>query len=132
MSIDWTKVRHFKAADFIHPELLRPSMIYLLDEVRDRCGFAISISSSFRSPEHNAATPGAAADSSHVPASQDNLYSGLDIYTHSGKPITPRELFLIVKHSLDVGYTRIGLYKDMLHVHLDNSPYHDPEVIWIK
>lgn len=122
-------MKHFHESEFARFDLLRPEMASMLDELRDRLGSPIIITSSYRDPVHNAAV-GGAPDSSHTPA-PDGLYSGID-FTIPGSLITPRALFWIVKHAYDVGFKRVGLYSDMRHVHLDCESRLDQEAIWIK
>jgi len=128
MSIDWTKIHHFRRAEFENPECLRWEMLEKLDRLRELCGFPFVITSTCRSPEHNKAI-GGAPNSSHCRA-DDGMYSGVD-FTVDGGSISPGQLFMIVKHAHEVGFRRIGLYSDMRHVHLDLEGRLNQDVLWI-
>lgn len=113
MSISWTKIRHFKAEEFVHPELLRWEMLEKLEELRNLCGFPLIITSSYRDPAHNAAV-GGVQDSAHLPDPGDGKYSGIDIATG---PIGPSGLYMLIKRIYAVGFVRWFGYPN--HVHVD-------------
>lgn len=102
----------------------------MLDELRERFGAPLIITSSYRDPVHNLAV-GGASNSGHIPSDVDGLYSGID-FTTAGGLISPRDLFWIQKHAYEIGFRRIGLYADMRHIHLDCEPGSDQDVVWIK
>ena len=126
---DWRKIKHFKPGEFVRPELLRPMMAELLDDLRETYGRPLVVSSSWRDPAHNKDV-GGKSNSSHIPAEIDGLYSGVDLTTPRNV-FTKREYYWIVKAAFDVGYRRIGLYKDFKHIHLDCEERLDQDVLWI-
>jgi len=126
--IDWSKIKYFKQEEFLKPECLRPGMIELLDKLRGRCMFSLIVTSSYRSEEHNKAV-GGASNSSHLIA-PDGYYSGID-FTGPGGIMGSSQLFTVVHEALLLGFNRIGLYKDMRHVHLDIEQRLDQDVLWI-
>lgn len=123
-------MKHFRDTEFIRFDLLRPEMKEMLDDLRERLGSPLIITSSYRDPVHNM-TVGGASNSSHIPSDDDGFYSGID-FTIPGGTITSRALFDIVGKALEVGFVRIGLYKDMRHVHIDQEPTLARGVIWIN
>jgi len=128
--IDWTIITHFKKDEFLRPELLRPNMIHMLDDLRRFYGSQLVVSSSWRDADRNAQV-GGASDSSHVAAySPDGLYSGIDLTTPANV-FTKHEYYLIDKAAHAVGFKRIGFYKDFKHVHLDAEDRLPQEVLWI-
>jgi uncharacterized protein YcbK (DUF882 family) len=123
-------MKHFADTEFLRFDLLRPEMKEMLDELRERLGSPLIITSSYRDPVRNLAV-GGASNSAHIPNDADGLYSGID-FTIPGGLITPRALFEIVGDAYTVGFRRIGLYKDMRHVHLDIESTSDQDVMWIS
>src|SRR3990167_11175672 len=114
--IDWTTITHFKKDEFLRPDLLRPKMILMLDDLRWIYHGLLVVSSSWRDPDRNAQV-GGASDSSHLIA-PDGFYSGIDLTTPANL-FTSRDYFSITKAAYLVGFRRIGLYKDFEHIHLD-------------
>jgi len=128
--IDWTTIIHFRKDEFIRPELLRPKMIQMLDDLRRFYGSQLVVSSSWRDADRNAQV-GGASDSSHVAAyAPDGFYSGIDLTTPANL-FTKPEYFSITKAAYAVGFRRIGLYKDFKHLHVDSESRLPQEVLWI-
>lgn len=128
--IDWTTIIHFKKDEFIRPELLRPKMILMLDDLRGQYGQPLVVSSSWRDADRNAQV-GGALNSSHVSVyAPDGFYSGIDLTT-SANVFTKHEYFEITKAAYAVGFRRIGLYADYKHIHLDVENRLPQEVLWI-
>jgi len=124
------KVKHFKDSEFLRFDLLRPEMKDMLDQLREALGIPLIITSSYRDPTHNLVV-GGASNSSHIPNDQDGLYSGID-FTIPGGRLTSSALFDIIGCALDIGFRRIGLYRDMAHIHVDVEATSDQDVIWIN
>lgn len=126
--INWSEIIHFKPSEFIHPELLRPEMAGMLDDLRARYGTPLIISSSWRDSAHNKDV-GGKSNSSHIPG-PDGLYSGVDLTTPANE-FTKRQYFFLVRIAYMIGFRRIGLYRDFKHVHLDVEGRLDQDVLWI-
>lgn len=120
----WDRIRHFKPEEFVKPDILRWEMIRKLDELRDRCGFALRITSSYRDPEHNTKV-GGVPESSHCVA-PDGMYSGIDISIDS---VGGSGIFQLVRNAFTVGFNRIGIYPK--HIHLDVESRLLQQVLWI-
>lgn len=86
-----------------------------LQKLRDLCGLPIFITSYWRSPEHNAAV-GGAKNSAHLTGHAFDIRIPDSWYR-----------FKIVQAALRVGFHRIGIGKDFIH--LDDSKLPSP-VIW--
>ncbi len=86
--------------------------LLLLDELRERCGFALPVSSGYRCPAHNAAVSTTGADGPHTTGhAVDLLVSGERTYP-------------VLRHALELGFTGVGLFQRLDHarrfVHLDD------------
>ncbi len=125
--IKWDEIVHFKEDEFVHPELLRPAMIYMLDDVRSQVGEPLVVTSSYRDPMLNMGV-GGVKDSAHLPDPKDGFYSGIDIITNSGR-MSSNHRYRILIAALNTGFTRIGLYPK--HAHLDIEKRLPIGVVWI-
>ena len=125
---DWTTIIHFKKDEFLRPDLLRPKMILMLDDLRGIYHGLLVVSSSWRDPDRNAQV-GGKNNSSHL-IQPDGFYSGIDLSTPANF-FTAHEYFLIQKAAYAVGFRRIGEYKDLKHLHLDIEEGLDQDVVWI-
>lgn len=125
--IRWDEIAHFRPDEFSHPELLRTTMAYLLDDLRGQFGAALVVSSSYRDPEHNAAV-GGAAGSAHTPA-PDGKYSGVDLTTPRNA-LTGAERYRLLTIALSLGFKRIGLYEKHIHLDIEDARLASP-VIWL-
>lgn len=131
---EWRQIHHFKPKEFVKPELLRWEMILKLDQLRNLCGFPLIVTSSYRSPEHNA-NVGGESDSSHCPA-PDGMYSGVDIRTSN---IGSAGLHMLLKNSYRLGFNRHGIYFAVdqkgkvypSHLHLDIEGRLPQQVTWL-
>lgn len=61
-----TDLVHFKLSEFRHPELVDYDAARMLDEVRDRYGKPLVLTSDARTPDENAALPGSSPTSLHL------------------------------------------------------------------
>lgn len=98
--------------DQMEPELLR-----LLDLLREKVHFPIVLNSAYRSVEYEKQM-GRSGSSAHT------LGQAVDIRCTS---VSRR--FKIVKAAFEVGFTRIGIDKNFIH--LDTSLTHDDFVLWL-
>jgi hypothetical protein len=101
---DWERVKWFKPAEFNHPELLKPELIYLLDQEREDLGHPIQRTSDARPGKENQ-DAGGVKDSLH-PAGEAVDVKCLQIH--------PLDFFLF---SCKYPWTEIGLYEiGILHL----------------
>jgi zinc D-Ala-D-Ala carboxypeptidase len=116
------KLKHFTHAEFDSPDKpgsganMDADFLEMLDQARERCGFAFKINSGYRTVAHNRAVKG-------VPNSSHLRGMAADIAC-SGS----RERFHIVRALLSVGFDRIGIGRTFIHV--DNDPAKSEDVIW--
>ncbi len=112
---DWATLRHFTAAEFQKPHLMGLEFIRWLDELRHQAGVPMHVTSSYRTPEHNAEV-GGADDSAHC----DVPCEAVDI----GERPTPEDphwnysRWQIVSKAIALGCRRVGTYADG-SLHLD-------------
>lgn len=59
-------LRHFALSEFRHPERVQNDAAVFLDDVRESCGFSLTITSDARTPEENAAASGSSPTSLHL------------------------------------------------------------------
>ena len=95
---------------------LKPELVDMLDELREKCGFSFIINSGYRSVTHNKRV-GGSPNSAHL--------RGLaaDIRIRSSK-----ERMKFVKEALALGFNRIGIGNGYCHVDIDDSQSQD--VMW--
>lgn len=114
------KLRHFKADEFDHFDKMDEAFLLLLDEVRERSGVPMVISSDYRTKKKNRAV-GGSPDSAH-------LYG----YAVDVKVRNSVARMAIIKAALEVGITRIGVADSFVHLdiadrYLTSKP---PNVLW--
>lgn len=131
--IKWDEITYFRENEFVHPELLRPTMIYMLDDLRSQFGEPLIVSNSFRTWEEHEGIYRKRGimrppDSGHLADPNDGLYSGVDLTTKRNF-ISPQERYRLATIALNVGFTRIGIRYDD-HVHLDIEERLPPHVMW--
>ena len=121
-------MRYFTFSEFDSPdqkgsgEMMDPDFLSMLDEARDCAGIPFVITSGFRSVSHNKKLMkegySASRNSSHL------LGLAADIYCTDS-----RSRYIILDALQEVGFTRIGIAPNFLHVDLDtNKPQHR---IWV-
>ena len=115
--VDWQHVEHFSKAEFAAPENMGAEFVLWLDRLREKAGVPMTITSSYRTPAHNAAV-GGATDSAHT----DVPCNAVDI----GERPRPDDKnwnftrWQIVTTAIAMGCRRIGMYQDG-SLHLDMS-----------
>ena len=121
-------MRYFTLSEFDSPdqsgsgEMMDPDFLSMLDEARDCAGIPFVITSGFRSVAHNKKLIkegyNASRNSSHL------LGLAADIYCTDS-----RSRYIILDALQEVGFTRIGIAPNFIHVDLDtNKPQHR---IWV-
>ena len=121
----WDEIRYFRPAEFdcltmegTGREFMQLSFVALLDEVRHRCGFAITVSSGYRTHEHNDTLANASPNSSH-------LYGwAADVVCSSS-----HQRFAIVSAAIAVGISRVGIGAGFIH--LDADPKKVDRLCWL-
>jgi len=112
---------HFAHREFDSPDApgsgvqMSGQFLRMLDEARDRAGIPFVITSGYRTVAHNAQV-GGVADSAHIRGlAADIAYS------------RPRTLGVILRAVYAVGFQRVGLGPDFVHVDIDSGK---PRGIW--
>lgn len=90
-----------------------------LDELRHRCGFPFQVTSGYRSPEYNATVSSTGLTGVHTKG------IAADIVFHNGQ-----QLYAIVKHAMDMGFSGIGINFTRKFVHLDTMEELPRPNIW--
>lgn len=114
---DWTKIRYFKPSEFAMKGdpasglLMNMDFVFMLDELRHRCGFPLIINSGYRSKAYNA----------HIGGSENSMHlegRAADIRIHGERA------FILVEKALRVGFRGIGINQKgnlgSRFIHLDN------------
>ncbi len=115
------KLKYFKIDEFRCPCCGKVDMdegfLQLLDHARGLAQIPFRITSGFRCEKHNREV-GGKPDSAHLSG------HAVDIFVHSSK-----DRFKIVKSLIDVGFRRIGIAHNFIHV--DNDTSKPWGVIWL-
>jgi hypothetical protein len=107
---EWERAKHFKPTEFNHPELLKPELIYQLDEEREDWGLPIIRTSDARPGKENQ-DAGGVKDSLHPTG------EAVDVKCPQAHPL---DFFLF---SCKYPWTEIGLYEiGILHLGLSLNP----------
>lgn len=124
MSLDWRSIKNFRQAEFDSPDepgsgaKMDATFVRLLDELRDRVGFPLVLTSAYRSPAHNASLEHSVDGSAHT------LGLAVDIAARSSS-----ERFIIVRNALELGVRRIGIGRTFIHLDVDRSK--PANVVWL-
>ena len=92
------------------------SFLNKLSKARELAAIGFKITSGYRSPAHNAKVGG-------VPSSSHTIGRAVDIYAP-----TSTQKYIIINALLQVGFNRIGVAKNFIHV--DDDPSKSEDVIW--
>ena len=92
------------------------SFLNKLSKARELAAIGFKITSGYRSPAHNAKVGG-------VPSSSHTVGRAVDIYAP-----TSTQKYIIINSLLQVGFNRIGVAKNFIHV--DDDPSKAEDVIW--
>jgi len=118
---DWEKVKYFRKAEFACPCCGRCEMdkelIWKLDLLRELVGAPLIITSGFRCERHNKAV-GGAPNSAHLRGKAADIACTDNLFRYK-----------ILKHAFYIGFPRIGIGKDYIHLDVDRSLPH-PRV-WV-
>ena len=115
-------MRYFNIKEFDSPDkkdsgmLMSPNTLLMLDEARHLAGVPFKITSGYRTRRHNKLVGG-------VNGSSHTKGLAVDIRCKSSA-----DRFKIITSALDVGFSRIGISGNF--VHLDNDTSKSQNVIW--
>jgi uncharacterized protein YcbK (DUF882 family) len=128
---DWHsgKVKFFVRSEFRYPNKMGYEFILWLDKVRGIAGRKTDVTSDYRTPAHNAEVHGA-QDSAH----EDEPCDAVDLKAIilPDDPNGNLWRFVIVQTAMQLGCTRIGVYKNG-SVHLDMTEHCRPAPrLWIQ
>lgn len=116
-----TKFIHFDLDEFSCPHCgknkIETSFVKDLDQAREDAGIPFKINSGYRCPVHNMKI-GGTENSAHVYGVASDI-----------ECLTSRYRFKILNSLIFVGFTRIGIAEDFIHVDSDKNK--DPEVVWL-
>lgn len=119
---DWGELRHFAPAEFNRPEMMGWEFIRWLDAVRQVAGVAMRITSSYRTPERNAAV-GGAEDSAHTDVPCEAV--DVAVVRTATDPNGHYARYQIVSVAMQLGCVRLGVYPGG-GLHLDRSEARRP------
>ncbi len=120
--MNWTDIAHFDSNEFDSPDVpgsglkMNIDFVAKLDTIREKVGLPLSISSGFRTPEHNAKV-------GSVDSSAHETGHAADILT-----LTSTLRFKVLQAAMFLGINRIGVGNTF--VHLDDSDHHAQNVVW--
>lgn len=108
----------FKRSDFNCQQTgenrMEDDFIYMLDELREKCGWPFFVTSGFRDPSHS-------VERKKPKGGTHTLGIAADIRVTNGK-----QRHEIVKHAMVMGFTGIGIAKTFVHVDMRE----DTPVLW--
>ena len=120
-------MKYFKLEEFDSPDLpgsgshMQDEFLTLLDKARAEAGIAFRITSGFRTPEHNKALKKrgyqVATNSAHL----KGLAADIAVTSSANR-------LIIIESLLYVGFRRLGISYNFIHVDLDSAKVQD--VIW--
>jgi len=119
-------MKYFKFEEFDSPDKpgsgkkMNRATVDKFDRARAIAGIPFIITSGVRTKKHNKEV-GGKEDSSHL---ESQGCHACDISVPDS-----RSRFIILRALIKVGFTRIGIGKDLIHA--DDDPTKDPEVTWL-
>lgn len=114
---NWEEIKYFKKSEFKHPDKMNFEFIKILDQVREKFGHPLKITSDFRTDEENEKA-GGKVTSAHL--------KGVAVDTSC---MDSRSRFDLVRSIIECGITRIGIGKTFVHFDMDFDK--DQRVIWL-
>lgn len=115
-------MRYFKHSEFDSPDQpgsgakMSQELLDMLDELRHRLGFPLTVNSGYRTESHNWKV-GGKPSSSHLKG------LAVDLSAKGGSV-----KYAILKEALAMGFTRIGIGQNFIHLDIDESL--PQEVVW--
>ena len=117
LSVFYNDYKYFSKAE-VEKWKLKPELWTLLDKMREECGFPFNINSGLRTKEENDKLKDSASDSAHL--------SGLAVDISIKDSI---KRYKLVQVALNNGINRLGIADTFIHI--DISPTHPKNVIWL-
>ena len=120
--MNFAGIKYFKSRELESPdspgsgENMQLPLVLLLDQLREACGFALIVSSGYRTERHNQRVKG-------VDSSSHTSGWAVDVRATSSD-----SRWKIVMYAIELGFNRIGIASTF--VHLDCSPEHPENRIW--
>ena len=124
----WDTVKYFKLEEFSSSDEpgsgknIHPILVKMLDELREKVGGPITISSGYRTRALNDKLvknkSGAVQDSAHCKGYACDLYCPDSLYR-----------FKLVSKALEIGFLRCGIGSTFIHVDMD--PDKPQQVMWL-
>ena len=118
------KLNYFKLSEFDSPDLkgsgvnMDAAFLKKLDKARGLAGITFNITSGYRTKEYNSMLNDAVLNSSHIYGLAADI-----------EAISSRYRFKILKSLITVGFHRIGVSENFIHVDDDISKVHS--VVWL-
>ena len=117
----WDHIKHFKPEELACPCCgvcaVDKKLVIKLDQLREKVGFPIIITSGYRCPKHNKEV-GGKPDSAHI----KGLAADISVST------SPRR-YKLIKAAIEIGFKRIGIGERFIHLDIDHEK--KQEVLWI-
>lgn len=116
-------LKYFNRSEFDSPDIegsgenMSDELLLLLDEIREKAGFAFKINSGYRTESHNKKV-GGVSSSSHTKG------LAVDIACSNS-----RQRAVIIQLALSKGINRIGIAKSFIHLDIDKEK--SPLVVWL-
>ena len=112
--------KNFKKSEFACQcgcglDAIDPKLVNMLQAVRDKCGFALTVNSGCRCKEHNRRV-GGKLDSAHLPNPDTGLCEAADIRMPSGV-----NMYHFLRACFEAGIQRIGINFTSQFVHVDTD-----------
>ncbi|RLF87747.1 peptidase M15 [Thermococci archaeon] len=117
----WSLIKHFSEDEFKCPCCgrcdMNPGFVFMLDTLREILGTPLVITSGFRCAKHNREI-GGKENSAHLKGLAADILC-----------VNSAHRYELIKHALALGFRRIGIGKDFIHLDYDKEK---PQgVIWV-
>ena len=112
-------MKYFEESEFSEFDKMDPTLLAMLDDLRETYGYPIKLTSTYRSPEHP-------IEAKKSKPGEHAYGAAVDIACVGGEAT-----FKLVKAAIDVGFTRIGISRKNNFVHVGIGYPGAPETtIW--
>lgn len=119
---DWDKVKYFERTEFSSPDaplsysMMNRGLIFKLDLAREISGVPFTVSSGYRTENHNKKVGG-------TKTSKHRTGDGVDLIIQDSE-----HRYQILKALIEVRFNKIGIYKS--HIHVELHPDNKNEMIF--